>query len=227
MKSVFSFGRKVLNIQAPENFSFRLLLPLANRLRARVRTLGALTKDPLAHVGRASRQFNALLFAANQEINCRHVHQGDLAQFQDFARAAAVHCRSNAGDAIRLNATAEQQPSDASVGLFFPALVHDLLVAGAAKGAAFPSSHVAVAVVIWLLAWRLTRPVFWLLAAIVPALALVTVYGGFHYAVDSAAGALVGVAGFLGGPYVHRFLGGDSLESATRPSAVSREPRPG
>lgn len=118
-------------------------------------------------------------------------------------------------------------PDMASVGLFFPALVHDLLVAGAAKGAAFPSSHVAVAVVIWLLAWRLTRPVFWLLAAIVPALALGTVYGGFHYAVDSAAGALVGVAGFLGGPYVHRFLGGDSFDSAASAGSVSREPHPG
>ncbi len=122
-------------------------------------------------------------------------------------------------------------PDMASLDLFFPALVHDVLVRGAAKGAAFPSSHVAVAVVIWLLAWRLARRVFWLLTAIVPALALGTVYGGFHYAVDSAAGVLVGVAGFVAGPYVHRALGGDGADpaaaAATARAATVRAARSG
>ena len=100
----------------------------------------------------------------------------------------------------------------ASLGHFFPNVVQTVLERAASKGAAFPSSHVAVAVVIWLLAWRFARRVFWILAAIVPALALGTVYGGFHYAVDAGAGLLVGVAGYFAAPHVHRFLGGDMPE---------------
>ncbi len=83
-----------------------------------------------------------------------------------------------------------------------------MLLAGSAKGAAFPSSHVAGAVVIWLLAWKLSRGVFWAFAPVVPALILGTVYGGFHYAVDALAGVATGVAGYLAGPWLWRVLGG-------------------
>jgi membrane-associated phospholipid phosphatase len=100
----------------------------------------------------------------------------------------------------------------ASLGHFFPSLVHAVLVRAASKGAAFPSSHVAAAVVIWLLAWQFARRVFWLLAFVVPTLVLGTIYGGFHYAVDVAAGTAVGVLCYLIGPRVHRFLGGDNLD---------------
>src|SRR5260221_14450234 len=87
--------------------------------RLDLRSLGALAKNPLTHVGRALLQFNALLFAANQEPNHRYVHQCDLAQVQDFARATVVHFRSNAGDTIRLDAAAEEESRDASVAEFF------------------------------------------------------------------------------------------------------------
>ena len=99
-------------------------------------------------------------------------------------------------------------PSYADMNVFFPGVVQQVLEHWASKGAAFPSSHVAVAVVIWLLAWRLARRVFWLLALIVPALALGTVYGGFHYTIDAGAGLLVGIAGYLLGPPIVRWLGG-------------------
>ena len=52
-------------------------------------------------------------------------------------------------------------------------------------------------------AWRLCRPVFWILTLIVPALALGTIYGGFHYALDTLAGALLGTVVALGAPRVH------------------------
>jgi membrane-associated phospholipid phosphatase len=72
-----------------------------------------------------------------------------------------------------------------------------LLDSGAAWGTAFPSSHVAASLTAALSAlgsWRaLGRP---LLAASV-LLALATVYGQFHYAVDSLAGALVAAAVLL------------------------------
>jgi membrane-associated phospholipid phosphatase len=72
-----------------------------------------------------------------------------------------------------------------------------LLAHGSSKGAAFPSSHVAVAMVIWLLAWRYDRRVFWVMAAIVPALIVGTVYGGYHYGVDALAGLGLAVAAYL------------------------------
>ena len=41
--------------------------------------LGALAKNPLTHVGRALQQFNAVVFAPDQEMNHCDVDQGDLA----------------------------------------------------------------------------------------------------------------------------------------------------
>ncbi|MGE5125067.1 MAG: phosphatase PAP2 family protein [Betaproteobacteria bacterium] len=70
-------------------------------------------------------------------------------------------------------------------------LAHRLLEGASAWGTAFPSSHVAVALVAAVCAWRGWRP---LGAVLVPAavlLALGTVYGQLHYGVDALAGALV------------------------------------
>jgi membrane-associated phospholipid phosphatase len=96
------------------------------------------------------------------------------------------------------------RPDPEQLGWVFPRLVHRVLTLGAATGAAFPSSHVAAAVVVWLLAWRFSRPLFWAFTAIVPALIVGTVYGGFHYAVDVIAGAMVGVTAYVTGPWVYR-----------------------
>lgn len=73
-----------------------------------------------------------------------------------------------------------------------------LLTHGSSKGAAFPSSHVAAAVMIWLFAWRYDRRVFWVMAAIVPALVIGTVYGGYHYAIDALAGLVLAVGLYAG-----------------------------
>ena len=87
-------------------------------------------------------------------------------------------------------------------GVFGP-LSHTIVERGSSLGTAFPSSHTAVAVCVWLTAWRLSRPAFWALALIVPALAFGTVYGGFHYAVDTVAGALLGAGAALVAPGLH------------------------
>jgi membrane-associated phospholipid phosphatase len=74
------------------------------------------------------------------------------------------------------------------------AFTHRLLEAGSAWGTAFPSSHVAVALVGSACAWRGFRP---LGAVLVPAavlMSLATVYGQFHYAVDALAGAALALA---------------------------------
>ena len=69
-----------------------------------------------------------------------------------------------------------------------------LLQTGSSRGAAFPSSHVAVTVTQVAMAIKFQRGVGWASLVIAVGLALGAVYGGFHYAVDAIAGALLGVA---------------------------------
>jgi membrane-associated phospholipid phosphatase len=76
-------------------------------------------------------------------------------------------------------------------------LVHALLDAGASYGTAFPSSHVAASWAAVLLAVRDARRLALGLAPVVLGLALGTVYGQFHYAVDACAGAAVALACWL------------------------------
>ncbi len=72
--------------------------------------------------------------------------------------------------------------------------VYFMLGNGSSMGTAFPSSHVAASWVAVYSAWRDER---WLALALAPValgLALGTVYGQFHYAVDAVVGALLAVA---------------------------------
>jgi membrane-associated phospholipid phosphatase len=94
-------------------------------------------------------------------------------------------------------------PSSSSWPGFFGPLVHRIVDRGSSLGTAFPSSHTAVAVATWVVAWRLSRPAFVVLALIVPALALATVYGGFHYALDTLAGGTLGAGFGLVAPAIH------------------------
>lgn len=67
-----------------------------------------------------------------------------------------------------------------------------ILGAGSSRGAAFPSSHMAVAVAQAMMATAFTRRrsvVLWTAAALI---GFGAVYGGFHYAVDILAGAALG-----------------------------------
>lgn len=77
----------------------------------------------------------------------------------------------------------------------FYQLVHAILADGGSQGAAFPSSHVAVAVGVAWVTWRHDRRVFAFLAPLVVGLTVGTVYGRFHYGVDALSGVLVGLAG--------------------------------
>jgi membrane-associated phospholipid phosphatase len=69
-----------------------------------------------------------------------------------------------------------------------------LLDQGDSWGAAFPSSHVAAAVVAALCALRYWRPLGLLLMPFTVGLVLSVVYGQFHYAVDAVAGLIVAFA---------------------------------
>jgi membrane-associated phospholipid phosphatase len=68
-----------------------------------------------------------------------------------------------------------------------------------AWGTAFPSSHVAAALVAAGCAWRALRPLGMTLVPLALLMSLATVYGQFHYAVDALAGAaLAAVVLFAG-----------------------------
>ncbi len=81
---------------------------------------------------------------------------------------------------------------------FFFTLVHEVSGRGGARGGAFPSAHVSGAIVVLLVAWRHQRRLAVLLAPIIAGVVLATVYGRFHYAIDSLAGLLVGVVAVWG-----------------------------
>ncbi len=91
----------------------------------------------------------------------------------------------------------------AEIAGFFPRIANAVIQMGSSVGTAFPSSHTAVAFAVWLSAWRLARPLFWVLALVVPGLAVGTVFGGFHYAVDTIAGAAIGCAASFLAPGAH------------------------
>lgn len=74
-------------------------------------------------------------------------------------------------------------------GLFYR-FVHWVLADGGSMGAAFPSSHVAVAVTIVLVTWRVDRAVSAVMLPFVVGLVIGTVYGRFHYGVDALGGVL-------------------------------------
>jgi membrane-associated phospholipid phosphatase len=88
--------------------------------------------------------------------------------------------------------------SHGALGIGIAAFAHALVRAGSAWGTAFPSSHVAVAVVASACAWRESPRLgaATLLATVL--LSLGTVYGQFHYALDAIAGAAVGAAVLIG-----------------------------
>lgn len=84
------------------------------------------------------------------------------------------------------------RPDPGAMGYLFPRITRFVTESGASKGAAFPSSHVAVAVAAGTILHRLDRKLFWIVLPVVVGIALGVVYGGFHYAVDAVVGIVVG-----------------------------------
>jgi hypothetical protein len=78
-------------------------------------------------------------------------------------------------------------------GHFFFDLVHQMSASGGARGGAFPSAHVSGAVVVILVAWRHQRRLAYLLVPITGGLLIATVYGRFHYVLDTLAGATLAI----------------------------------
>lgn len=76
-------------------------------------------------------------------------------------------------------------------------VAHRALEVGSSQGAAFPSSHVAIAVAQAIVTWRWMPRAGVAVTALAIGLALGAIYGGFHYAIDAVAGAILGTATML------------------------------
>jgi membrane-associated phospholipid phosphatase len=93
-------------------------------------------------------------------------------------------------------------------------VVHWLTEGGSAIGTAFPSSHVAATWCAVFALWRDARKVALCVAPVAFGLALGTVYGQFHYAIDAVAGALFGVILCAAADPLRRALGSGSPSSS-------------
>jgi membrane-associated phospholipid phosphatase len=78
---------------------------------------------------------------------------------------------------------------------------------------------VSISVTVWIMAMRYHRGLALALAAFVPAMAAGAVYGGFHYLLDIAAGAVLGIAAGVWGHRLTLQLSGE--EAASAPAARS------
>jgi len=85
------------------------------------------------------------------------------------------------------------------VGGPFTAFINLLEKHGRVHGGAFPSAHVAGAVVVLISAYRFARRIGYWLTPLVLSICVATVYGRYHYAVDVFAGALVAAIGCWAG----------------------------
>lgn len=77
-----------------------------------------------------------------------------------------------------------------SEGFFF-SLTHHLAEEGGIDGGAFPSSHAAISTLALLLARRHARGLFWVMLLPTLGLLVATVYGRYHFAVDTLSGILL------------------------------------
>jgi hypothetical protein len=64
-------------------------------------------------------------------------------------------------------------------------------------GGTIPSPHCAVATIMWIMAYRYSRPFFYALSPIIISLYVSTFYGRFHYISDSVVGILTAVLATL------------------------------
>lgn len=90
------------------------------------------------------------------------------------------------------------QKADGSLsdGFFFK-ICHWILSTHSSKGTAFPSSHVAMATVVFLIAFHLGTLWAWAIFPFSLGIIFGVVYCRFHYALDSILGLIYGVVGFV------------------------------
>ena len=80
-------------------------------------------------------------------------------------------------------------------GGLFTTVINLIEKHGRVHGGAFPSTHVAGAVVVLVSAYRFARRLGYALTPLVVSICISTVYGRYHYAVDVLAGTIMGLLG--------------------------------
>lgn len=89
-------------------------------------------------------------------------------------------------------------------GYFVTALQDWIMEHGDIYGGCMPSSHVAVALVVLMLAWTYQRRLAWIFTPLVTILSISTVYNRYHYVSDVFAGIIVGLVAFFIGKRIYR-----------------------
>jgi len=89
-----------------------------------------------------------------------------------------------------------EPPGEPLAGNFFYELVHFVSDRGGARGGAFPSAHVSIACIVWLVAWTRDRRIAYWLTPLVAGILVATVYGRFHYVLDVLAGVALAAVVF-------------------------------
>jgi len=79
-------------------------------------------------------------------------------------------------------------PGGPLAGYPFYELVHVVSGHGGARGGAFPSAHVSITTVVWLVVWKNERRLALWLLPLAFGIFVATVYGRFHYVLDVFAG---------------------------------------
>lgn len=123
-----------------------------------------------------------------------------------------IHYPELSGLALPVGAgSAPEFPAAVQAGVFFRimAVIYETFEA---PGAAFPSSHVAAALVTVYFSFRYLRLIRWAHLVAVGLLSLATVYCRYHYAVDVAAGAVTAALLLPVGNWLHARGGGAGPE---------------
>ncbi|MEP6573951.1 MAG: phosphatase PAP2 family protein [Gemmatimonadota bacterium] len=96
-------------------------------------------------------------------------------------------------------------PDNPATQVWAAELVHRVIDWGDAWGSAFPSSHVAAAVVATWFAFKGSRTLGWILLVPTVGIILAVVYCQIHYGVDALAGLFVGLTLSIATPYLRTF----------------------
>ena len=84
-------------------------------------------------------------------------------------------------------------PEGTIADYFFYNLVHEISSRGGARGGAFPSTHVSASIIVLVVAWKRQRRLAYLLLPMVLGVIVATVYGRFHYVLDTIAGLALAI----------------------------------
>ncbi|MEJ2052787.1 MAG: phosphatase PAP2 family protein [Calditrichaceae bacterium] len=95
-------------------------------------------------------------------------------------------------------------------GLFFSSLQKTIIAKGGFQGGAFPSSHIAVSLLVLFSLFKNHRKAFWIFTPFNLLLIIGTVWGRYHYAIDGVAGITLSIGvWYLYQWMEHKYLSGE------------------